>query len=211
MTEFFSIPPSFPLKYKLVLLLVIRLLRLHLAPRPAQPWFHFFLILKLLSQKVPWRTLLFLLLHLRKFVVKSYYLQILKVLLWLILHSSSKLVLLLPPNASLKMVECGFLELIDRTVHVLWPGLFFRYNFSTHNVIVIAEPGDFIFDNFGSSVFGTAVGYIDELIFVEGIDWDVFFLSYFEGSLLQPGQLVTFVWLWFENFWVNGIDYRREN
>lgn len=67
---------------------------------------------------------------------------------------------------------------------------------------MIAQPGDFIFNDFWPSIFGAAVGYIDELIFIKGINGDVFFLSHFHRSLLQACQFVTLVGLRFENFLV---------
>ena len=76
---------------------------------------------------------------------------------------------------------------------------------------MIAEPGDFVLNNFRPSIFGTAVGHIDELIFVKGINGNMFFLSYFHRSLLQPGQLVTFVGLRFQNFLVKLNGYRKWN
>lgn len=202
---------SILLKNELILLFIFWLLSLYLTPHLSQYWLYLPFVLWLHIENIPPRLLFFLLFHVWKLIVKCYNFQILEVLLWLIVEPTSKFIFLFPLYTPFKMLKCSLFQLVNRTVHVLGSGLFLRYNFSAHDIVMIAEPCDFIFNNFRPSIFCTTVGYIDELVLIKWINWYVFFLSYFQSSLLQPGQFVTFVGLGFENFFVRLNLYRKEN
>ncbi len=170
---------SILLKNKLILLLVLGLLRLHLAPCLPERGLRLFPILNLLTENIfNWLFFLFLL-DVGELVVKGYDFKIFEVLFGLAVKGIAQLVFLFPLYTSLEMLKRRFLQLIDWTVHILGPWFLFRHDLSPHDIVMIAEPRNLVLDNFRPSIFCTAVCHVYELVLIKWVDWYVFFLSYF--------------------------------
>ena len=158
---------SFLLKYKLIFLLILRLLSLYLVFRFSRCEFKLPLELYILAENIFYRLFLLSLFHIRKFIVKRYDLQVFKVLFWLTIKLIAELIFLFPLHTPFKMLKSGLFQLINGMVHVFGPGLLLRHDFPAHDIIMVAESSDFIFYNFRTPVFGAAISHIDELVLIK--------------------------------------------
>jgi len=65
------------------------------------------------------------------------------------------------------MLKSRLFEPINGLILIFRSWFFLWHNFSSHDVIMIAESSDLILNNFRSSILGTRIGNIDKLVLIE--------------------------------------------